>query len=294
MREQLKQQFKDMMTMLAKGEAVLYTRIREKDKETLGQLLEDMQNSAIAIGTTIEQVEGEGSGTVKHLEDYCELVWQYMTMEETSERFRLINSMEQERKAVMELLDTEFESRLVIAFLISRGGAWKQMERFFHIMKDKADCHVVTAHYMERTVLGPNAAIRDESWMIPKEVETRALGEFDIREEMPDMVFVDGPFVEAGQIGITPGYDFTEVRENAGIVLYMPCYEDESQIRETDFDALQVLDSDMILLPSEAVCDRYKEELGKKKDGKKLIRKLYLLHALDGETLLEESIKKTK
>lgn len=161
-------------------------------------------------------------------------------------------------------------------------------------MKDKADCHVVTAHYMERTVLGPNAAIRDESWMIPKEVETRALGEFDIREEMPDMVFVDGPFVEAGQIGITPGYDFTEVRENAGIVLYMPCYEDESQIRETDFDALQVLDSDMILLPSEAVCDRYKEELGKKKDGKKLIRKLYLLHALDGETLLEESIKKTK
>ncbi len=122
MREQLKQQFKDMMTMLAKGEAVLYTRIREKDKETLGQLLEDMQNSAIAIGTTIEQVEGEGSGTVKHLEDYCELVWQYMTMEETSERFRLINSMEQERKAVMELLDTEFESRLVIAFLISRGG----------------------------------------------------------------------------------------------------------------------------------------------------------------------------
>ena len=41
----------------------------------LEQLLEDMQNSAIAIGKIIEQEEGYGTKTVAMLEEYCELLY---------------------------------------------------------------------------------------------------------------------------------------------------------------------------------------------------------------------------
>lgn len=294
MREQLKQQFKDMMGILARGETVIYSKIRDKDIEILNELFEDMQNTAIAIGTTIEQVEGEGTETVRHLEEYCDLIWQYMTQEERNERYHIFNLLEEKRKEVLRTLDTEFQGRLEIAFFVCRGASWKHMERFFHIMKDKADCYVVTVHYMERTVLGPNAAIRDESWMIPEDVETRTLGEYDIREQMPDMVFVDGPFVEAGQLGLTPGYDFAEVRENAGVVLYMPYYEDESQVEEAHCQNGQVRDADMILLPSETVCSTYKKVMGQMKDGKSLIKKLYVLDALNEEALVEKGLKKKR
>ena len=36
------------------------------------------------------------------------------------------------------------------------------------------------------------------------------------------MVFTDGPYACPGQGGIRPDYDFMEVRENAGMVFYMP------------------------------------------------------------------------
>lgn len=45
----------------------------------LEQLLEDMQNSAIAIGKIIEQEEGYGTKTVAMLEEYCELLYEYLT-----------------------------------------------------------------------------------------------------------------------------------------------------------------------------------------------------------------------
>ena len=40
------------------------------------ELLADCQNAAVAIGTLIEETEGEGHFAVTVLEEYCELVYQ--------------------------------------------------------------------------------------------------------------------------------------------------------------------------------------------------------------------------
>ncbi|MFQ7876981.1 hypothetical protein [Enterocloster sp.] len=83
----MKQQMRDMLSTLGRAEAILDSRTKKRETEEIARLLEDMQASAMAIGTAIEQVEGDGTQTVRLLEDYCELLWQYMVEEDLKERF---------------------------------------------------------------------------------------------------------------------------------------------------------------------------------------------------------------
>lgn len=50
--------------------------IEKKDFKNARALLEDCQNTAIQIGTSIEASEGEGFVTVGYLEEYCEAVYE--------------------------------------------------------------------------------------------------------------------------------------------------------------------------------------------------------------------------
>lgn len=55
MREQLRQKMREMVATLGKGEALLDSRVKKKNTDMLEQLLEDMQNSAIAIGKSLNR-----------------------------------------------------------------------------------------------------------------------------------------------------------------------------------------------------------------------------------------------
>ena len=89
MREQLRHKMREMVATLGKGEALLDSGVKKKNTDMLEQLLEDMQNSAIAIGKIIEQEEGYGTKTVAMLEEYCELLYEYLTEQEPRARFKI-------------------------------------------------------------------------------------------------------------------------------------------------------------------------------------------------------------
>lgn len=54
MRENMKQQMRDMLSTLGRAEAILDSRTKKRETEEIARLLEDMQASAMAIGTAIE------------------------------------------------------------------------------------------------------------------------------------------------------------------------------------------------------------------------------------------------
>lgn len=55
MREQLRHKMREMVATLGKGEALLDSGVKKKNTDMLEQLLEDMQNSAIAIGKSLNR-----------------------------------------------------------------------------------------------------------------------------------------------------------------------------------------------------------------------------------------------
>lgn len=294
MRENMKQQMRDMLSTLGRAEAILDSRTKKRETEEIARLLEDMQASAMAIGTAIEQVEGDGTQTVKLLEDYCELLWQYMVEEDLKERFCKGRQLAGKRGEIGSSLEAEFEVRLEIVFLVCRSRAWKQMERFYHLMKDKADCYVLTASYKEEDASGEEAVMHDESALIPESVKPFGFRQYDIRERKPDMVFTDGPYACPGQGGIRPDYDFMEVRENAGMVFYMPFYEDEELAEEDHCRIPQALYSDIILVPSGKVNEIYVNAMSRLENGRDMIKKIYVLDGPDGYGALADVWKEKR
>ena len=68
------------------------------------ELLVGMQEAAIAAGTRIDQLLGEGSKAVSLLEEYCELVWQCSNEKTAEEKLQKINSMNE----LIEKIKREF------------------------------------------------------------------------------------------------------------------------------------------------------------------------------------------
>lgn len=317
MREELKQQLRNMVGTLGRAEAVLDSRIRKKDDDSLGSLFEDMQNAAIEIGNTIELVEGEGTETVKRLEEYCELIWQYMVETELKERFRIGRLLAGKRGEVISTLETEFAGDIDVVFLLCKASGWKNMEHFYTVAEEKAECCLMMAPYMEYSSDGTENEIR-ESELLPESVKAEAYEDYDLEEEKPDIVFVDGPYWRTEEGGNAPGYDFMKIRKNAGLLIYVPYYkerkslemsmdggsgsEEEAATVEARNEALakecardcmspQVQHSDIILVPTKEVGEAYINALNQVEGGREIIERIYQMDALNGEKLFEKGMK---
>ena len=106
------------------------------------------------------------------------------------------------------------------------------------------------------------------------------------------MVFTDGPYAMPGQAGFHPDYDFMEIRENAGMVFYMPCCEDDSQAVEEHCQIPQAVYSDIIIVPSQTVNERYVNAMNRLEHGRDMIKKIYVLDGPDGGQVLSDVLKK--
>lgn len=310
MREELKQQLRNMIGTLGKAEAILDSRVRKKDDEALGSLFEDMQNAAIEIGNTIELVEGEGSETVTRLEEYCELIWQYMVETELKERFRIGRLLAGKRGEIITTLETEFAGDIEVVFLLCRAAGWKNMEHFYTVAEEKAECCLMMAPYIEYSPDGTENVIR-ESELLPESVKAEAYEDYDLEEEKPDIVFVDGPYTRTDDGATAPGYDFMKIRESAGLLIYVPYYKEEKSL-ETSLDggtgsegeaavearnetlaeecardcmSPQVQHSDIILVPAKEVGEAYINALKQMEGGREIIKRIYQMDSLNGELL---------
>ena len=76
MRKAQRQQAETLFGQLEEAHIQIKSDVEQHHIEQALDLLKDCQDSAAAIGTFIENIEGEGHPTVCLLEEYCELVYQ--------------------------------------------------------------------------------------------------------------------------------------------------------------------------------------------------------------------------
>lgn len=277
MREQIKQQLRDMIVTLGRAEAILDSKSKKKEEDEVKQLLEDMQASAIAMGSVIEEEEGLETLTVERLEEYCDLLWQYLIAEELKERFRLCRTLAGKRSEIAAVLEEEIEGRTEVVFLLCRADRWKLMEGIWRTAGENPvyDCRVVVSPYTQYEK--GMAAAQDELCMFPAGAEAISYEAYNIEEMKPDLVFVDGPYEaagEAGRAGTVPDYDFEAVRKSAEVVVYLPVYEEGAEVQEGDCMTDRVREADLVIVPSEEIKDVYKRTLCGTENAQEIIKKV--------------------
>ena len=76
MNQALKNELEAALNLIEEDQSKIGVLLEENRENELLEPLIDLQNAAIAFGTEIERLEGEGSQFVTELEEYCEAIYQ--------------------------------------------------------------------------------------------------------------------------------------------------------------------------------------------------------------------------
>lgn len=112
--------------------------------------LQNMQQTAIEIGTQIESVRGEGTQTVKCLEEICELVYKCSTTLERSEDFsENLKQLQNIIEKAEQFQQTEILDRKEAVFFIDKATHWQYMEWYWKklLADDTVDIYIVPVPY---------------------------------------------------------------------------------------------------------------------------------------------------
>ena len=198
-------------------------------EEALG-LLEDYQQTAIQLGTLIEQLEGEGTETVRLLEDYCELIYQ---IHEDLLAGQPSNLRQQEKKLRKLLARTESEIRYQLptryeaVFLPYKASMWDSLESIWMAADADPDCdtYVVPIPYFDKNPDGSFARIYYEADQYPEYVPVYDFREYDLDARHPDMVFIHNPYDEFNYVtSVHPDYYSHVLRDKTECLVYVPYY----------------------------------------------------------------------
>lgn len=266
----------NMVALFSKMHQVMVDLMEVGDFEQVLSLLENCQESAIALGTKIEAVKGEGHATVAVLEKYCEVLY---TIHEA-----ILGNVEMDVQTAIDLLvdhlaaigesvQKEIVDKKTAVFLPFKASAWDTLERAWKkIEEDKAyDVYVVPIPYYDRNVMGPVEDLHYEGENYPDDVPVYDYQTFDLECMHPDVIFIQNPYDEYNiSTSVQPFFYARNLKNHTEQLVYIP-YFVLDEIALTDGCAMEstkyfvttpgVVLADTVIVQSEAMREVYVNKL---------------------------------
>lgn len=282
MRKAQKKQIEELITLMAEAQAEIKNAIRNKNVPLALDLLEQCQQAAIQVGTSIDALEGEGHPVVTLLEQYCELV--YKLHEELASGAlkagndaatyaeRVLNgSWTQINKGVEE----DIPARLEVVFCPYKASMWDSLESVWKAADEDPNCtaYVIPIPYFDKMPNGAFAEEHYEGLEYPEYVPITYYKSYNFEERRPDIVFIHNPYDENNFVTtVHPFYYASNLVKYTDKLVYIPYFV----LGEPDWDTMSdegkekmrmfcvqpgVLSSHKTIVQSEAMKKVYVETL---------------------------------
>ena len=259
-----RKQVMDILNLLAKMPGEIQKAVQHKDIQLAGQLVVDMQEAAITLGSSIEERMGEGTSTVEAVEEYCESVYQLHTALEQKLRLDVIlRNLHSQCQQIRHNAEKELPDRYEMVFLPYKVSMWDSLESVWRAADEDPDCdaYVIPIPYYDKNPDGTFRGEHYEGEEFPKDVPVTHYLEYDFEKRHPDVVFIHNPYDNHNFITSVHPYFYTsKLKEYAEKLVYIPYYisaevnPDSKAIIEGKADLSLtngVLHSDMVFLQSE-------------------------------------------
>lgn len=247
----------------------------ERTEESLG-LLEDCQQLAIALGTRIEKLYGEGTSTVSELEAYCESAYQVGAFLQQREDISVAcQEMLQHCVKVQDVLEREFPDKLEVVFLPYKASMWDSLESVWMEARDDANCETYVMPIPYYT-LDRQQKFKDfcyEGGQYPDYVPITDYREYDLKLHHPDIIFVHNPYDEFNTVtSIAPEYYLKTIKDYTDKLVYIPYFvlkeiapNDQMEIEHMKHFCFLpgTMYADKVILQSEDMRDIYIKEYRK-------------------------------
>lgn len=278
-RKKPKQQAENFVSLMEQAHMAIIQTMEQRRYEETGQLLLACQNSAIQIGTLLEENYGQGFVTVGILEEYCELVYQiYMLVEQVSQAEDISIDITEVTACLQDILNRvrhsvqeDIESRREILFMPVKASAWDAFDSVWRAAKEEPDCdvYVMPIPYFERTATGSQGELHYEGELFPDYLDIVDYNTYDLESRHPDIIFIQNAYDQCNYTtSILPRFFSGNIKKFTDKLVYIPWFvldefeENNEKARKTmDYfcKVPGVVHADVVIVQSEQMRQEYIE-----------------------------------
>ncbi len=249
MRKREYDQVMESVGLLRQAHDEIRALTEKKQSRAAAGLLADCQESAIAIGTLLEQTEGEACPVIPLLESYCEQLYRFheelareeaekgngtdarpesgRTGETTHAADKRCRHLQQQLTAVENGIRHNVAVRREAVFLPYKASMWDSLESVWKAADadEACDAYVVPIPYYDKNPDGSFGAMHYEGEQYPAYVPVTDYREYDLAGRRPDAVFIHNPYDEFNYVtSVEPFYYAKNLKQYTGMLVYIPYF----------------------------------------------------------------------
>lgn len=264
MRKFLKNSILEIFQTMYEAHISIKKMIDKKDFENVSVLLEDCQNTAVQIGTSIESSEGEGFVTVGYLEEYCEAVYEVATS--ISDEYSGNKAQKTLDKKLIEAensVKNDVKVRLEIVFCPYKASMWDSLESVWKAANEDPDCnaYVVPIPYYDRNPDHSFGEFHYEGGDYPDYVPITHYEAYNFEARRPDVVYIHNPYDEYNNVtSVDPRFYSHELKKYTECLVYIPYFVLGDFLYNSFFINSATINSDRVIAQSEkskTACIKY-------------------------------------
>lgn len=231
MRKAQKKQAEEFVQSLRQANKEIRKAMEHEGQAALAlDLLEQCQEGAIGLGGMIERLEGENAPTVRLLEDYCELLYQYhekLLREQPIQAGREYKILQDAISEVEKSVQKDIAVRKEVVFLPYKASMWDALESIWRAADADPDCdaYVIPIPYYDKDPDNGFAEMHYEGGQYPKDVPVVWYEDYDIAERRPDVVFIHNPYDEGNRVtSVHPDFYASKLKDLTDKLVYIPYF----------------------------------------------------------------------
>jgi hypothetical protein len=246
-----------MVNLLEKANRTLKISLTAEqiNEDGIHQLLSDCQEAAIAVGSELEMLYGEGIESVLKLEEYCESLYQMTQVVKNPEKRReVLHDLIGQIKQVRNRISEQIPDRLEIVFLPYKAAMWDSLESVWMAAEadENCDTYVVPIPYYERNPDGTFNKFHYEGDELPDYVPVTHYENYDIQKRWPDIVYIHNPYDQYNYVtSIDPRFYSYELKKRTEKLVYIPYYSTSGGMSEAQALCSAYYQADYIVIQAE-------------------------------------------
>jgi hypothetical protein len=235
MRKLHQKQISELAGTLAEAHAEIKRMLAAGQSEAAIGLLSECQEVAARIGDFIEQLAGEGTKTVAHLEEYRELLRRAAAEiggpgggGDGRHNSALVKPLQKQLAKTEHSVRTDLKpDGIEMVFLPYKASMWDSFETVWLAAKGDPACdaYVVPIPYCELNPDGSFGKMHCDDKEYPDYVPIVDWREYDIEARRPDVIFIHYQYDDsAGNASILPDFYGKRLRAHCDLLVYIPYF----------------------------------------------------------------------
>jgi hypothetical protein len=266
MRQHIKKELQNIIQMLMEANDTIQN-YAGTEGNAISDLLVNCQQCAIQVGERIEFFEGEGTQTVKLLEEYCELIYQLsLTIEDTKKTRKIARLLRNLLQRISNSITYDIPaSKKEIVFFPYKASMWDSLESVWRAAQEDTTCdvYVVPIPYYDKNADGSLGRMYYEGNEYPAYVPITSWEEYNIPLRCPDVAYIHNPYDDANKVtSIHPSFYARELKKHVGQLVYIPYFITTGDVPKHLCVLPGTMHADKVIVSNEKEKRSYIDELG--------------------------------